>query len=381
MQVHRLVRVVHVTSGLGHGGAESILLDLLKMADSAEIDQFIVSLGSPVFREELRDVDGSRVIYLNLGQTPVNVFSAILKARKVIKRLEPNVVHTWMYHADIVGGIAAKTLRLPVIWSVFTGSVDPRFYSRLTRSVIRGCAWLSRIIPRYIVSCSSKGSEVHKKIGYPDQKLSVIPIGFDTEEYRIDPEGRSRFRNQVELLGDLPVIGMAARFDPQKDFETFFRAIAIAKERIPELIVFLVGGYGTDEDNKALKEMIQIEKLEGTIRALGFISSIKDFYNGIDLFVLSSHGEGFPRVIGEAMASGTPCVASDVGDCREVISNTGFVVSKGSAKELASAITEFFLSEDHDRQDLGFRARQRIVQNYHLGQMISMYVKKYRGCI
>jgi len=174
---------------------------------------------------------------------------------------------------------------------------------------------------------------------------------------------------------------MAARFDPQKDFETFFRGIAIVKEQIPELIVFLVGGYGTDENNKALEEMIQTEKLEGTIRALGFIASIKDFYNGVDLFVLSSHGEGSPRVIGEAMASGTPCVASDVGDCREVIADTGFVVSKGSAKELASAITEFFLSEDHDRQNLRFRARQRIVQNYHLDQMIPMYVKKYNQCL
>ncbi len=381
MEAHTPIRVVHVTSGLGHGGAESILLDLFTMADSSEIDQFIVSLGPPADREELRGVDNSRITYLDLGKSPRDFFPAVFKVRNIIKRLAPNVVHTWMYHSDIVGGIAARTLGLPVIWGVFTGSVDPRFYSRLTRWVIRGCSWLSRFIPTHIVSCSRKGLEVHKEIGYPQQKLCVIPIGFDTERYVMTQAGRSRFRDEYGISENVPIVGMAARFDPQKDFETFFKAIAIAKERIPELVVFLVGGKGTRNDNKALSTMIDRTGMEGTIRALGLVPSINDFYNGVELLVLSSHGEGFPRVIGEAMASGTPCVASDVGDCRAVIGDTGFVVSRNAPGELANAILQFFSTSDEGRQALRVRSRERIVRNYNLNQMISLYVEKYKQCI
>jgi len=381
MEAHTPIRVVHVTSGLGHGGAESILLDLFTMADPLEIDQFIISLGSPTDREELNGTHPSKIVYLEVDQKPGNIFSAIFRTRNEIKKLAPNVVHTWMYYGDIIGGIAAKTLGVPIIWGVFTGSLDPRFYNRLTRWVIRACGWLSWFIPTHIVSCSKKGLEIHREIGYPKQKLSVIPIGFNTEKYVISQAGRSRFRTRYGISRSSYVIGMAARFDPQKDFETFFKAIAITKERIPELTVLLVGGYGADKDNDLLRAMIEKFGIEENTSALGFVSSINDFYNGVDLFVLSSHGEGFPRVIGEAMASGTPCVAADVGDCREVIGDTGFVVSRNAPEELANAIVRFCSTSNEGRQALKVRSRENIVRNYQLNRMISLYIEKYRECL
>jgi glycosyltransferase involved in cell wall biosynthesis len=375
------IRVVHVTSGLGRGGAEAILLDIFANAGASELDQYIISLGRPVDRRELREIDSSRVIYLGVGRRPKEIFSAIVRTRKEIKRLAPDVVHTWMYHGDIVGGIAARTLQIPVIWGLFTGSLDSLFYNRVTRLVIRSCGWLSKVIPSQIVSCSKKGIEVHRNIGYPERKMSVIPIGFDTERYSANDTRRDQFRHRYGIARSVPVVGMAARFDPQKDFRTFLEAIALVRAQMPEIIALLVGGYGIHGDNKSLDAMIEEQGLEKNILVLGFIPSIREFYNGIDLLVLSSHGEGFPRVIGEAMASGTPCVASDVGDCREVIEDAGFVITSGASKDFADAVVQFFSASEDHRQALGVRSRDRIVRNYHLSQMIAGYVEKYKECI
>jgi len=236
----------------------------------------------------------------------------------------------------------------------------------------------SRSIPAEVLSVSKKGLTVHESIGYPREKLRVVPIGFDTEQFSPKPGLRAQFRKTYGLKQDQPVIGMVARFDRQKDFDTLFKAASKVCASVPALKIVLVGGYGITAENRALTEIVEMFGLGSVVRLLGYVESIEEFYNGIDLLVLTSFGEGFPRVLGEAMATGIPCVSTKVGDAEEIIGGTGFIVGVGDDVGLADAIESFFTSSPESRSYQKRESRKRISEAYSLLKSNRLYTDVYR---
>jgi glycosyltransferase involved in cell wall biosynthesis len=286
---------------------------------------------------------------------------------KIICRTEPDLIHTWMYHADLLGGVAGRVVSTPpVLWSLRQSNFDTGKISYSTLLIVQLCAWLSDWIPERIISCSRTGKDVHVEKGYPEEKVEVIPNGFDTEKFQPDDNLQEEFYDELGLGPEDFLIGLVARFHSQKDHETFVRAAGILNERYPN-VRFLLCGQGTTRENEVLLGWIRDEGLEDRFHLLGERRDVRPVYCALDLLTSSSaYGEGFPNVLGEGMACEVPCVATDIGDSAMILGETGTVVPPEDPEALADGWEEYIQMEAEERRKQGRRARRRIEQNFSI---------------
>lgn len=294
----------------------------------------------------------------------------------LVRRLRPEIVQTWMYHADLVGGMIARLAGCRrVFWNVRHSNLTVGGTRRNTRLVANICARLSSIIPKRIVTCSNRAKEVHIGIGYNPHRFVVIPNGCDIEEYNPIPAAGLALRHSLGVAPGIPLVGLVARWMPDKDHGNLISAVALARRSIPDLCVLLVGKDCTRENTK-LWEAVANAQLQRAVYAIGRRDDVPAVMNAIDLHVLSSSaGEAFPNVVAEAMACGTPCVVTDVGDANQIVGVTGWTVQPRNPVALAQAI-EAAMAARRDGPGWAARkasARQRIVDHYSLDQMVAEY--------
>jgi glycosyltransferase involved in cell wall biosynthesis len=254
--------------------------------------------------------------------------------------------------------------------------MDMRHYSTLSSMMPRTLAALSRF-PDGIVINSRRGLQYHESLGYRPQRWHVVPNGFDTAEFRPDALRRQATREALGV-GDNVVIGILARVDPMKDHRTFLAAAAQVVDALPASR-FVLAGMGASPDNRDLSRWIGEFGLGDRVSLLSKRDDVAQLLAGWDILVLSSIGEAFPNVIGEAMSCGVPCVVTDVGDNAEIVGDTGRVVPPRNPEALAGAILELATLTPLARQTLGTRARRRIEERYGLETVTRMYEEIYTG--
>ena len=329
------IRIAHVITGLSVGGAETMLLRLIP-ALGADIESSVICLsdGGPLV-ERIRAL-GTHVEVLALP-SGLGALLGLPRVVKAIRRLRPNLVHTWLYHADLLGGLAAKRCGVPVIWGLHNSTLDPSRLGYSTVLLIRLLAGLSRVIPRRIVSCSEVGLRAHVAGGYDGTRMLVIPNGFDTGEFRPDPALRVEARRAWGVSENQIAVGLVARFNPLKDHHTFLSAAGLALQSEPRLRFVLYGDNVTPENARLIAWASEAHALEAC-RFLGPEQAVNLRLPGLDLLVSSSTSEAFPLILGEAMACGVRCVTTDVGDSAAIIQDESRVVPAGNARALADAI-------------------------------------------
>jgi glycosyltransferase involved in cell wall biosynthesis len=144
---------------------------------------------------------------------------------------------------------------------------------------------------------------------------------------------------------------------------------------------FIMIGDGVNLENKLLSSMIEQENLGGRIHLLGRRDDMPRLYASLDVFSLTSLGEGFPNVVAEAMLCGVPCAVTNVGDTELIVGDTGRIVPPRDSTALANAWYSLLSLTEFDRQSLGLRARQHIIEHYSLDKMVSAYDQLYRDII
>jgi len=371
-----MLRVSHVITGLGVGGAEMMLAKLLGAIDRRRFQSHVVSLSSdvallPKIRDAAVDVD-----VLDLEPSASNVFAAVGRVTRAVRSFQPDLVQTWLYHADLVGGVAAKRLRLPVIWNVQTSTLEPGGISRRTIRTVKWCARMSRFVPQVVVSCSHAAVQVHREIGY-HSRFRVIANGTDLEAFKPDDEARRAVRDEFGFDDAAAVIGMLARFHPQKDHATFFAAAAQLAQTHPH-VRFLLCGLGVDPASDAAVSLQRSFGLQNQVVLAGLRSDVARILAALDIHTLSSaFGEGFPNVIGEAMASGVPCVVTDVGDSAMIVGDTGVAVPPRDPAALAEGWRQLLDLPPHEQQRLRMKARARIAAEFSLGASVAQYEALY----
>ena len=278
---------------------------------------------------------GIEVFAINKPRGRVTL-TGLLKLRRIIRAIDPDVVQTWMYHADLIGGLVARWAGVRgVVWGVRHSSVDAIGIAYSTRLTAHMCAFLSRWVPDAISCCSVRAAQYHQTIGYLERKFTVIPNGFDLSLFFPDEQKRDRTRREWGIGPDETLIGLVARWHDQKDHQTLLNSLSMLVDRHPHLRCVLVGS-NMDRDNERLCAFVSKLGLSGRILLAGSRTDIPAVMNALDLHVLSSaYGEAFPNVVGEAMACGTPCVVTDVGDAAMIVGNTGWVVEPRDARALA----------------------------------------------
>lgn len=376
------MNIVHVITGLGNGGAESVLCRLCE-ADKAN-RHHVISLrerGPSADRLERAGVD---VHCLDMPRGRIRL-QGLIRLHGLLKQLRPDVVQTWMYHADLVGGLIARLSGIrAIVWGIRNSTLDPQRSSRATQLVVKSLAWLSNRVPARILSCSANAAEIHRALGYRADLFVVIPNGYPIAEFIPDADARSTTRASLGISGHMPVLGMAARFDPQKDHVNLLQALVLLKKQ-GRSFACLLAGDGMVAGNALLSRTIRQYGLESDILLLGQRNDMPNFMNALDVHVLSScSGEAFPNVLSEAMACGVPCVTTDVGDASLIVGDTGWVVPPSSHQALAAALDAAIVeySANDDRWPLRKAdCRKRIVDNYSLEKMIAAYNEVWRAVV
>lgn len=372
------IRVTHVINGLERGGAESVLARLVAGLDRQAIENRVISLtGQGPIGNELADA-GISVAALDLPRSLSGAAQGGRLAR-AIRKGAPDIVQTWMYHSDLLGGLAARlTGSAPVIWNLRQSNFDPDQTKRLTLVTARAAAKLSPYIPWAIVCGSYAAREVHSGLGYDASKMLVIANGFDSDHFKPSADSRGAFRAKLGESENSLLIGLPARYHPQKDHGTFLRAAAEVARRVPSSR-FVIFGDRVNEENSELFRLISDLGLSDRVRAIGPLADPREAYCAMDIAVSSSaFGEGTPNVIGEAMSCAVPCIATDVGDSRRLIGATGIMVPPSQPQALAQAIETLAEMDAGRRRAMGQNARRRIQTEFPIDMMVQRYELLYR---
>ena len=357
-----------------------MLYKLLSRIDRDLYENQVISLLNKGPMAEKIEALGVTVDALNMPRSIPDP-RGIWRLSRMIRNYKPDAIQTWMYHADLLGGLATRISRInvPVIWGVHHTNLVPGQDKKTTIVTAKLCAKLSRRIPAKIVCCSMASEETHAKIGYDKDKMLVIPNGFDLEAFCPDREARGSVRQELGIDKDALFIGMAGRFNPQKDHNNLIQAAKLLKNRNIKAS-FVLCGQDIDWQNEKLSRWIRQAGLEDIFFLLGPRSDMPKIDAALDICVLSSsHGEAFPLVLGEAMACEVPCVATDVGDCADIVGNTGRIVPPRNPEALAGAIHELVEMGQEGRKQLGRAARKRVEEKYELGKVVRQYEELYRS--
>ncbi|MFH1690027.1 MAG: glycosyltransferase [Candidatus Eisenbacteria bacterium] len=369
-------RLLHVVSGLLEGGAEWMLYRLLRRLPEHGFDSEVLSLSdTEPMGAKMREV-GVTVHALGLDRSRPRPWGVVTLAAEIRKR-RPDVIQSWMYHADLAAGAAAKLAGgIPVVWGLHHANLDESDKASTLR-VAKSCALLSSRLPRSIVCCSEATRAAHAEMGYCKSKLRVIPNGFDLAEFRPDESVRTTLRRELDLNAGTPLIGMVARYDPNKDHANLFRAAAMVTAQVPDAR-FVLCGRDVTWSNTELLSTIGAAGMERRTVLLGSRTDVPRILAALDIYVSSSLGEALPLVLGEAMASGVPCVATDVGDSAAVVGDTGFIVPPGDPEALGSAVLGLLEAGRDERVRRGIAARERIRAAYSLDRTAAVYGSLYR---
>ncbi|MFN9773696.1 MAG: glycosyltransferase [Burkholderiales bacterium] len=366
------MKLAFVITGLSTGGAERMLLKLVTGLRS-DIDPDVVSLGG---RGDLAGAfESVGVPVLALGMRgAIDVPRAISRLAAHFRRVRPDVVSTWLYHADLVGGLAARAAGFGAIaWNIRNGSLSRRTTSRATRAVVRLNGRLSGALPETILCCSEAARDYHVALGFDAARFQLIPNGFDLSEFRPDVQARVSVRSELGFDPDAPVIGLVARWDPQKDHRSAIDAAGRLLALRPDAR-FVLAGPGVDDANETLRRWIGATGAAHAFRLLGGRTDVARLTAAFDVATLTSiYGEAFPNVLGEAMACGVPCVATDVGDAACIVGDTGRVVPPADGRALAAAWASLLSMSAPERSALGTLARRRVLERYDLGAVRRRY--------
>lgn len=370
---HRaMLTVVHLITGLETGGAEGMLARLASGGDRGRFRHVVVSMTGPGTMGASIAAAGVPLRGLGIRRNVPDPVG-LLRLRRVLREFRPDILQTWLYHADLLGSVARRlgwTRRL--IWNV-------RSTETIGSAVVRRLLARWSALPDAVIVNSLAGQRFHEALGYRPRRWMHIPNGFDTTAFSVDAEAGRRQRAALGIGDGAFVILLPARYHPMKDHATFLGAAAHFARARPEAR-FVMAGHGMERGNSALMELIAAQGIGDRVLLLGERRDLATIYLAADVVTLSSaFGEGFPNVLAEAMSCGIPCVATDIGDSAEIIGDTGAIVPPRDPAALAAGWEKLAGLPDDERRERGAAARARIVERYDLAVIIARYEALYEA--
>lgn len=369
-----MIRVTHVITGLELGGAELMLYRLVRALDRDRFQSRVVSLTTvgPV-GSLLADID-VEVLAVG-GRRGLPDPRVIPRMVSEFGRWRPSIVQTWLYHANVAGGLAARLRRIPTAWNLRQTPPEPGLTDRSTMLAVRAGSMLSGIVPDRIICCSAAVASAHRGVGYPADRLEVIPNGYDIEELHPDPPAREDVRRELGLPANAALVGLLARYHPQKGHSDFLRAAAQV-DSTGRQVHFLLAGVGITQDNTELRAMVDRNGLVSRVHLLGPRLDVPRLTASLDVAVsASTFGEGFPNAVAEAMACAVPVVATSLAATRELAGNDVHTVAPGDPGLLAAAIDAVLRSPPSALRLA--KTRRRIVEAYGMPSVARRYEAIY----
>ena len=374
-----MLKILHIIIGLDVGGAEIALKRLVASHEgNRNYRHKVISLTDiGAIGKQLQNLDFE--VYALGMRTVFDIPRVTWKLARLIHANQPCIVQSWMYHADLIGGIVARLVGCnKVIWGVRnTDLFSNNGVSKTTGWIMKMCAVLSSYIPHTIVCVAHRAKLVHADAGYARSKLTVISNGFEADVYEPKLSIRDSIRRSINVPIDALVIGSIGRFNEYKDHRSFISAAANLAS-IDSRVYFLLAGRDVDSSNVNIMHWIKETDYADRFRLLGERSDVPAILAAMDIFCLHSKSEGFPNVLGEAMCAGLPSVATDVGDVAVLLGEGGLVVSPHDTEALTQSLLTMAQYSSETRTLFGKIARTRIKENYSMCAIKQDYEELYQ---
>jgi glycosyltransferase involved in cell wall biosynthesis len=375
------MRIVHLITSLSMGGAQMMLYKLLSAIDWKQFDPVVISLTDDGALHERINRLGIPVYSVSM-HPGVPTATATGRLIRTVKHISPDLIQGWQYHGNLAAQFAQIFLkpRVPVLWNIRHSIHDLGNEKRMTALVVKLGAWFSHK-PECVIYVAQASAIQHEALGYRSKRQVILPNGFDLQCFMPSDQARRRLRAELGLSPFTIIIGKIARYHSMKDHDTFLRAAAHLL-RFHSGVHFLLAGEKVERTNDELMRLINELKLDTKIHLLGERDDIQQIIAALDIVTsASAYGEGFPNIIGEAMACGVPCVATDVGDSALIIGELGQVVPPKQPQALSEAWRMLIDMGQEGRVALGLSARRHIKEHYSLDSIVTRYEQLYKDIL
>ncbi|QDU82819.1 Putative glycosyltransferase EpsF [Polystyrenella longa] len=379
----RKPKICHIINALYVGGAEMMLCKLLESLQKRNEFEFsVITLldGGPLVDQIERLGIPVQRCHMQQGKFR---WKEVKHLRNLIRSEQPDLVQTWMYHSDLLGGVATKLAnrRTPVVWNIRHSHLSQESDKRSTRLVGKLLARLSHYLPHRVIVNSQVGKSTHLDLGYRPELFEMIPNGFDLEKFRPSHQDRHSVVKELELPDSVKLIGHVGRFHSMKRHQLFIEAAGRLASEGPQYH-FVMVGRGVGRENDELMEWIKATDYPHRFHLLGPRQDLPRLQAAFDLMVSSSGpGEGFSNVLGEAMASSTPCVATDAGDAKFMLGETGLIVPVDDLDALHLAMRQLLTAPEAELWGRGLAARKRIRENFTMSRITDRYTELWNSCL
>ncbi len=360
-------RVLFLIPSLVAHGAERQLCELVKAMDPARFELHLAVFYDP---EDVEGADLSPEIQalphvalhsLHKRRGSLGNLALLPRLLGLVRRLRPHVLHGYM-DGNLPALVAGRLLHARVVWGIRRSSYDLAGADDRSLGMLRWMIRLSRFVDLIIFN-SEAGLESHRALGMKARRMAVIPNGFDTARFSPDPESGRAQRAEWGLPEGAPVVGIVARLYPVKGHATFLQAAALLARSRPQ-VRFACIGDGSPSYAREMRRLAESLGLGDRVIWPGATHRMPAAYNALSILALASLEEGFPNVLGEAMACGIPCVATRVGDAELLIGPTGRVVPAEDPEALAAALGDLLDEPPAPRAGRSLACRDRVVRTY-----------------
>ena len=361
-------KLVFIIRDLGYGGAQRQLLVLASGLDRREFDVTVIHFYPGALEARFRDAAVKTVC---VGKTHRwDLAGFFFRLARIVRAIQPDILHSYLTESNVMTACLKPICpRARIVWGLRDSQTDAQHWGVLGRWSFR----LARLLSRHadlIIANSRSGREYYAGQGYPTDRIEVVANGIDTDRFSPATAGRELARGELGISQNTILFGVVGRLNAMKDHATFLRAAAQLATVVPNARFLCVGDGPADY----LSEMQRLAGSLGIGDKVIWLAARPDMpslYVALDALVSSSaFGEGFSNVIGEAMACGVPCIATEVGDSAWIIANANQVVPAGDAAALAAAMTRFARLPSSTIAEIKHQARLRILDHFTVPQMI-----------
>ena len=370
-------KVLHLITSLNMGGAETMLCQVLEHTDRQRFAPIVVSLRPESALSPRVRATGFPLHHLDMRgwRSGGEGWS---KLRKLLREEKPDLVQTWMYHANLLGSLAlaGSKMRPPLVWNITHGAMPKGSAKILSQLLRRALAPVSSRSPDRIIVCAHSAIEEHARLGYSRARMTYVSNGVDCVRFAPDATARAEVRAELGIPAEAPVVGISARYNSLKDYPTFFAAVRHLEKKIPQAHFVACGGSVSDANAELAREKQSCARPEH-VHLLGPRTDMPRVLSAWDLATLCSVCEAQPLSLCEALACGLPCVATDAGDSSDIIGSIGEVVPIGNPEALARAWEITLCLPLNRRDNLRKAARERALERFALPNVVRQYEDLY----